>query len=90
MNRLNNPEKNSESTTWLHVLWAVSVAMVGFGFAVFRYLQLSGLASTELRLSRLERPIFRLTGKWGVVFIFILIGITGAYYTFRYYKLLKK
>jgi hypothetical protein len=89
MNHLNNPEKNSETTSWFHILWAVLVALVGFGFAVFRYIQFSSLAS-GIRLSRLERPIYRLAGKWGIIVIFILMGLTGVYYAVRYYKLLKK
>lgn len=89
MNNLKHPEKNSETASWGQVIWAVAVAVVGFGFAVFRYLQFSGL-SADLRLSRIERPIYRLAGKWGVITIFILMGLTGLYYAIRYYKLLKK
>jgi len=89
MNNLNHPEKNSDTASWGQVILSVAVAVVGFGFAVFRYLQFSGLA-VDLRLSRIERPIYRLSGKWGVIAVFILMGLTGVYYAIRYYKLLKK
>jgi hypothetical protein len=89
MNHLNNPNHNSETSSWSQVIWSAAVAVIGFGFAVFRYLQFAGLAG-EVRLSRLERPLYRLTGKWGIVFVFILMGLTGLYYAIRYYKLLKK
>lgn len=89
MNNLNHPEKNSASASWSQVILSVAVAVIGFGFAVFRYLQFSGLAA-DMRLSRIERPIYRLAGKWGIITIFILMGLTGVYYAIRYYKLLKK
>lgn len=89
MNNLHHPEKNTETASWGQVILSVAVAVIGFGFAVFRYLQFSGMAA-DLRLSRIERPIYRLAGKWGIIAIFILMGLTGVYYAIRYYKLLKK
>jgi hypothetical protein len=89
MNNLPHPKNNPDTASWSQVILSVAVAVVGFGFAVFRYLQFSGLAA-DLRLSRIERPIYRLTGKWGIIAVFILMGLTGVYYARRYYKLLQK
>jgi len=89
MNHQHTPEKRPGTSSWSQVLWAVALAIVGFGFAVYRYLQFSGAAS-GIRLSRLERPLYRLAGKWGLITIFILMGLMGVYYAVKYYKALRK
>jgi hypothetical protein len=82
-------QNNPATSSWAQVFWSAIIAVIGFGFAIYRYLQFSGAVSS-MRLSRLERPIYRLAGKWGLISVFILMGIVGIYYTFKYYKLLKK
>ncbi|WP_298733806.1 hypothetical protein [uncultured Chitinophaga sp.] len=89
MKNLHHPHKNTDTASWGQVILSVAVAFIGFGFAIFRYLQFSGLAA-NLRLSRIERPIYRLAGKWGIITVFILMGLTGVYYTIRYYRLMRK
>jgi hypothetical protein len=78
-----------QTSSWTQVVWSVVVTLIGFGFAIYRYLQFSGAAGS-IRLSRLERPIYRLAGKWGLISVFVLMGVVGIYYTIRSYKLLKK
>jgi len=80
---MNNPSDNSSS--WSQVIGSAVVAAIGFGFAIYRYLQFSGDA-TGLRLSRLERPLYRLAGKWGLISVFILMGIVGLYSAVSHYK----
>ncbi|HEU4554011.1 MAG TPA: hypothetical protein VFS25_14305 [Chitinophaga sp.] len=89
---MNNPSStppSSGNSTWGQVLGAAAVALIGFGFAVYRYIQFSG-ADAGIRLSRLERPIYRAAGKWGLVIVFLVMGIWGAYAAIKHFRQLKK
>lgn len=83
------PEQQPDTPSWSQVIWSAVVAAIGFGFAIYRYLQFSG-AAAELRLSRLERPLYRLAGKWGIITVFILMGIVGLYNAVKHYRNLRK
>jgi len=89
MNNHHTPENRPGASSWSQVLWAVALAIVGFGFAIYRYLQFSEAAS-GIRLSRLERPLYRLAGKWGLITVFILMGLMGVYYAVKYFRTLRK
>jgi len=89
---MNNPSStppSSGTSSWGQVLGSAVVAAIGFGFAVYRYIQFSGAAS-GIRLSRLERPVYRLAGKWGLIVVFLIMGIWGAYATLKHFRQLKK
>jgi hypothetical protein len=57
------------------------VALIGFGFAIVRLIQFTTLEHPlrGLRLTRIELYIYRATGHWGVIIIFLLMGIFGLY-----------
>jgi hypothetical protein len=57
------------------------VALIGFSFAIYRFLQFSeaGAELKTVRLSRIELYIYRSTGPWGVIAVFIIMGIFGLY-----------
>lgn len=84
-------DNTGQTSTWANLIWSIVIACIGFGFAVYRYLQFSGHLSENagIRLSRIERPIYRLAGLWGLIAAFLIIGVTGLYYAIRHYKQLR-
>jgi len=89
---MNNPSSSSSSSGssgWGQVLGAAAVALIGFGFAIYRYIQFSG-EGAGIRLSRIERPIYRAGGKWALIIIFLVMGTWGAYAAVKHFKKLKK
>ncbi|PWV49756.1 hypothetical protein [Chitinophaga sp. S165] len=74
------PEEK-EPASWTTVIWMSVVALTGFGFAVYRFLQFSQAAGqlNTVRLTRIELYIYRATGEWGVIFVFIIMGVFGLY-----------
>ena len=77
-------DKNNEATSsWTTVIWMAVVALIGFGFAAYRYMQFSHLTegADHLRITRIELYIYRATGPWGLVAVFLLMGLFGLYYT---------
>ncbi|MCF6402698.1 hypothetical protein L3C95_10890 [Chitinophaga filiformis] len=80
-----NPEQptsnETEPASWTTVIWMSVVALIGFGFAVYRFLQFSeaGNQLHNVRLTRIELYIYRATGHWGVIAVFIIMGIFGLY-----------
>lgn len=79
------PEKPNHSETepasWTTVFWMSVVALIGFSFAIYRFLQFSqaGAQLHTIRLTRIELYIYRGTGPWGVMAVFIVMGIFGLY-----------
>ena len=71
--------RQDEASSWTTVLWTSAVALIGFGFAVCRYLQFEyGFdVGTFNRLSRIELYIYRATGHWGIIIIFLIMGLLG-------------
>jgi len=71
----------TEPASWTTVLWMSVVALIGFSFAVYRFLQFSeaGAQLHNVRLTRIELYIYRGTGPWGVIAVFIVMGIFGLY-----------
>lgn len=80
-----NPEqptpKETDPASWTSVIWMLVVALIGFGFAIYRFLQFSQAAGQlkAVRLTRIELYIYRATGHWGVIAVFIIMGIFGLY-----------
>ncbi|WP_149694768.1 hypothetical protein [Chitinophaga sp. CF418] len=73
--------KETEPASWTTVIWMLVVALIGFGFAIYRFLQFSETAGQlhAVRLTRIELYIYRATGHWGVIAIFIIMGVFGLY-----------
>lgn len=84
-------ENNEEESSWTTVIWTSIVTLIGFGFAVYRYLQFSNMlhSGERPRITRIELYIYRGTGKWGVVAAFVLMGIVGLYYTISHIRAIK-
>ncbi|SFE05222.1 hypothetical protein SAMN05518672_104280 [Chitinophaga sp. CF118] len=84
-------QNNEEESSWTTVLWTSIVALIGFGFAIYRYMQFSGMLATgdALRITRIELYIYRATGKWGIMAAFILMGIVGLYYTIYHIRAIR-
>jgi hypothetical protein len=84
-------QNNEEESSWTTVIWTSVVTLIGFGFAIYRYLQFSGMLDSgeSPRITRIELYIYRATGKWGVVAAFVLMGITGLYYTINHVRAIK-
>lgn len=81
-------ENNEEESSWMTVIWTSIITLIGFGFAVYRYLQFVDMVHMP-RITRIELYIYRATGKWGVVTAFVLMGITGLYYTVYHVRAIK-
>jgi hypothetical protein len=73
--------KEKEPASWTAAIWMSVVALIGFGFALYRFLQFSQAAGqlNAVRLTRIELYIYRATGHWGVIAVFIIMGIFGLY-----------
>lgn len=84
-------ENNEEESTWTTVIWTSIVTLIGFGFAVYRYMQFSGMLHSQERprITRIELYIYRATGQWGVVTVFVLMGVVGFYYTVYHIRAIK-
>lgn len=84
-------DNKEEESTWTSVLWSLVTMVIGFGFAVYRYLQYAGITGNgHVRLSRIERVIYRGTGMWGVIISFIIMGLLGLYFSYDHYKNMKR
>lgn len=72
-------EKEPASRSTL--IWMIVVALIGFGFAIFRFIQFTTQEHPlrSVRLTRIELYIYRATGYWGVIVIFLLMGVFGLY-----------
>ncbi|WP_343671931.1 hypothetical protein [Chitinophaga sp.] len=77
-----SPKRHDEdASTWTTVVWTTLLTLVGFGFAILRYLQFYhdlDLGSFN-RLSRVENFIYRATGQWGLIAILLLMGFVGLF-----------
>ena len=82
-------ENNEEESSWTSVIWTSIITLIGFGFAIYRYLQFSHMVQMP-RITRIELYIYRATGRWGVVAAFVLMGIVGLYYTIYHVRAMKK
>ena len=84
-------ENNEEESTWTTVIWTSIVTLIGFGFAVYRYIQFSGMLHSleRPRITRIELYIYRAAGQWGVVAVFVLMGVVGLYYTIYHIRAIK-
>jgi hypothetical protein len=73
--------KEKEPASRTTVIWMSVVALIGFGFALYRFLQFSQAAGQlhDVRLTRIELYIYRATGHWGVIAVFVMMGIFGLY-----------
>src|SRR5262245_9332063 len=73
--------KEKEPASRTTVFWMSVIALIGFGFAIYRFLQFSEAAEQlkTIRLTRIELYIYRATGPWGVVVVFIIMGVFGLY-----------
>lgn len=73
--------KQKEPASWTTVIWMSVVALIGFSFALYRFLQFSQAAGelNTVRLTRIELYIYRATGHWGVIAVFLIMGIFGLY-----------
>ena len=73
------PETEPASRTT--VIWMSVVALIGFSFAIYRFLQFSQAAGElqAVRLTRIELYIYRATGHWGIIAVFIIMGVFGLY-----------
>jgi hypothetical protein len=72
---------DEDRSTWTTVIWTTLLTIIGFGFALLRYLQFYHQfdAGTFNRLSRIELFIFRATGQWGLIIILLLMGFIGLF-----------
>lgn len=63
------------------MIWMLIVALIGFGFAILRFIQFTTQEHPlrGIRLTRIELYIYRATGHWGVIVIFLLMGFFGLY-----------
>lgn len=76
------PNRHDEDkSTWTTVVWTSLLTIIGFGFALLRYMQFyhNFDAGSFNRLSRIELFIFRATGQWGLIAIMLLMGIVGLF-----------
>lgn len=89
MDQLNHPGRKPERSSWSQIISSAAVTAIGFGFAIYRYLQYTGLAG-NIRLSRLERPIYRLAGYWGLIAVFTIMGLMGLYLLIKHIRLRKR
>lgn len=73
--------KETEPASWTTVIWMSVVALIGFGFAIYRFVQFSQSAGQlkGVRLTRIELYIYRATGHWGVIVAFVIMGVFGLY-----------
>ena len=71
----------TEPASWTTVIWMSVVALIGFSFAIYRFLQFSQAAGElqAVRLTRIELYIYRATGHWGIIAVFIIMGVFGLY-----------
>jgi hypothetical protein len=57
-------------------IWPLLLTIIGFGFAIWRYIQFSQ-AEYMPQLSRLELFVYRAGGKWAVIGVLLLMGVVG-------------
>ncbi|WPQ65655.1 hypothetical protein SIO70_12420 [Chitinophaga sancti] len=72
---------DEDASTWTTVVWTTLLTIIGFGFALLRYMQFyhSFDAGSFNRLSRVELFIYRATGQWGLIAIMLLMGFVGLF-----------
>ena len=80
-----------EPTSWSTVIWMFVIALIGFGFAIVRLIQFTQLEHPlrGLRLTRIELYIYRATGQWGIIIIFVIMGVYGLYNAIKAYKAIR-
>lgn len=87
-----NPEQptsdEKEPASWSTVIWMLVISLIGFGFAITRFMQFTQQEHPlrGLRLTRIELYIYRATGQWGVIIIFIIMGIFGLYNAIKAFR----
>lgn len=80
-----NPEQptseEKETTSRTAVIWMFIVALIGFGFAIYRSIQFYGVTEPlkMARLTRIELYIYRGLGPWAVIVVFLIMGLYGLY-----------
>jgi len=73
--------EEKEPVTRTAVVWMFVITLIGFGFAIYRFTQFYGatVPSQMGRLTRIELYIYRALGPWGVIAVFIIMGLYGLY-----------
>jgi hypothetical protein len=83
----NNTE---EEASWSAVLGWLAVTIIGFGFAVLRFLQFVMNVPINLRLSRIERFIYNAFEPSPLIAVFVLMGFVGLYFTITSLRAVRK